>query len=131
MTNRLGSEDFLSSFAARFRPLTRLQRIGLLGFLLASAIDVVLSALLFFGGDGGFVEANPVLAWATESLLLFLAAVLAAKAIGIGLLALLASFANRFCTLAGDAVVFAALCTTTALFVAELAILGIVPSFGF
>jgi energy-converting hydrogenase Eha subunit B len=109
-------------------PLTRLQRAGLLGFLFVSAVDVVLSALLFFGGGGGYVEANPVLAWASEGLLLFLVAVLAVKAIGAGVIALLVSFANRFCTLAGDAVLFAALCTTTALFVLELVTVGAAPA---
>lgn len=109
-------------------PLTRLQRAGLLGFLLVSAVDVVLSAYLFFGADAAFVEANPLLAWATEGVLLFLVAVLAVKAIGAGLIAILVSFANRFCTLAGDAVLFAALCTTTALFVLELVTVGLVPA---
>jgi hypothetical protein len=120
----------LGSFSGLFRPLTRFQRTGLLGFLLASGFDVVLSALLFFGGGGAFVEANPVLAWATESILLFLAAVLAVKAIGAGLLALLASLANNFSTLAGDAVLFAALFTTAALFIMELVVLDIAPSLG-
>ncbi len=109
-------------------PLTRLQRVGLLGFLFVSAIDVVLSAYLFFGADAAYVEANPVLAWATEGLLLFLVAVLGVKAIGAGLIAVLVSFANRFCTLAGDAVLFAALCTTTVLFVLELVTVGAVPT---
>ena len=109
-------------------PLTRLQRFGLLGFLFVSAVDVVLSAYLFFGADAAYVEANPVLAWATEGLLLFLVAVLAVKAIGAGLIAVLVSFANRFCTLAGDAVLFAALCTTTALFGLELVTVGILPT---
>lgn len=117
-----------SSPASWFLPLTRFQRAGLLGYLLVSAVDVVLSALLFFGGNGGYVEANPLLAWATEGLLLFLVAVLAVKAIGAGLLALLASFANRFCTLAGDAVVLAAVCTTMALFLLELVTVGAAPA---
>lgn len=120
-----GSVSFLQS---RLLPLTRLQRAGLLGFLLVSAVDVVLSAYLFFGADAAFVEANPLLAWATEGVLLFLVAVLAVKAIGAGLIALLVSFANRFCSLAGDAVLFAALCTTTALFVLELVTVGLVPA---
>lgn len=109
------------------RPITRLQRAGLLAFLAVSAVDIVLSAFLFFGA-GGFVEANPLLAWATEGLLLFLVAVLGVKAIGAGLIAVLVSIANRFCTLAGDAVLFAALCTTTSLFVLELFTVGPVPA---
>lgn len=109
-------------------PLTSPQRSALLGFLIVSAIDVVLSVALFFGGGGGYVEANPVLAWASEGLLLFLVTVLAVKAIGAGMLALLTSFANRFCTLAGDAVLLAALGTTTALFLLELITVGAVPA---
>ena len=105
------------------RPITQLQRAGLLAFLAVSAVDVALSAFLFFGA-GGYVEANPLLAWATEGLLLFLVAVLGVKAIGAGLIAVLVSIANRFCTLAGDAVLFAALCTTTTLFVLELFTVG-------
>ncbi|MEN6517966.1 MAG: hypothetical protein ABFC38_07200 [Methanospirillum sp.] len=120
-----------SSPSSRFLPLTRLQRAGLFGFLLVSAVDVVLSALLFFGGGGGYVEANPLLAWASGGLFLFLVAVLAVKAIGVGLIAVLVSFANRFCTLAGDAVLFAALCTTLALFIMELVTVGVVPSLEF
>jgi hypothetical protein len=116
------------SLLSRVISLTRLQRVGLLGFLFVSAIDVVLSAYLFFGADAAYVEANPVLAWATEGLLLFLVAVLGVKAIGAGLIAVLVSFANRFCTLAGDAVLFAALCTTTVLFVLELVSVGAVPT---
>ncbi len=61
-----------------------------------------------------------MLAWATEGLFLFLVAVVAVKAIGAGLIAVLVSFANRFCTLASDAVLLAAVCTTTALFLLEL-----------
>lgn len=120
---RVGS--FLQS---RLLPLTRLQRAGLVGFLLVSAVDAVLSAYLFFGAESAFVEANPVLAWATEGLLLFLVAVAGIKAIGAGLIAVLVSFANRFCTLAGDAVLLAALSTTTALFLLELITVGAVPA---
>jgi energy-converting hydrogenase Eha subunit B len=109
-------------------PLTRLQQAGLIGFLFVSAIDVALSAFLFFGGDGAYVEANPVLAWASGGLLLFLVAVLAVKAIGVGLIAVLVAFANRFCTLAGDAVLFAALGTTTVLFLLELVTVGVAPA---
>ncbi|MEN6342783.1 MAG: hypothetical protein ABFC89_09520 [Methanospirillum sp.] len=107
-------------------PLTRLQRAGLFGFLFVSVVDVVLSAFLFFGGGDVYVEANPLLAWATGGLTLFLVAVTAVKAIGAGLLAVLVSFANRFSTLAGDAVMLAALGTTTALFVMELVTVGVV-----
>ncbi len=124
---RSNSERPGLSLSSWLLPLTRLQRAGLLGFLFVSAVDVILSALLFFGGGGGYVEANPVLAWASEGLFLFLVAVLAVKAIGAGLIAVLVSFANRFCTLAGDAVLFAALCTTTALFGLELITIGILP----
>lgn len=116
-----------SPLLSRFIPFTRLQQVGLLGFLFVSAVDVVLSAFLFFGGGGEYVEANPVLAWASGGLFLFLVAVLAVKAIGAGLIVVLISFANRFCTLAGDAVLFAAVCTTTALFVAELVTVGVLP----
>lgn len=101
--------------------------MGLVAFLVVSAVDVLLSAFLFFGAGGGYVEANPVLAWATEGLALFLVALLAVKAIGIGLIAVLVSIANRFSTLAGDAALFAALCTTTALFVLELVTVGVLP----
>lgn len=130
-TEEIGPERRCSArpLPSRLISLTRLQRVGLLGFLFVSAVDVVLSAYLFFGGGGGYVEANPVLAWATEGLFLFLVAVLAVKAIGAGLIAVLVSFANRFCTLAGDAVLFAALCTTTALFVLELVTVGAAPAF--
>ncbi len=120
---RVGS--FLQS---RLLPLTRLQQAGLIGFLLVSAVDAVLSAYLFFGAENGFVEANPVLAWATEGLLLFLVAVAGVKAIGAGLIAMLVSFANRFCTLAGDAVLLAALSTTMVLFLLELITVGAVPA---
>jgi len=116
-----------SSLRSRLLSFTRLQRAGLLGFLFVSAIDVVLSAFLFFGGGGGYVEANPLLAWASGGLFLFLVAVLAVKAIGAGLIVVLVSFANRLCTLAGDAVLFAALCTTMVLFGMELVTIGIVP----
>ena len=105
-------------------PLTSLQRQGLLAFLVLSGVDVVLSTYLFFGSGGQYVELNPVLAWATGSLSLFLMAVLGTKAIGAVLLALLASFGNRFCRLAGDAVVISALCTTTALFLIQTVTLG-------
>jgi hypothetical protein len=115
------------SLLSRIVSLTRLQRAGLLGFLVVSAVDVVLSAFLFFGGSGGYVEANPVLAWASGGLSLFLVAVLAVKVIGAGLIALLVSFANRFSTLAGDAVLFAALGTSTALFLLELVTVGAIP----
>lgn len=118
-----------SFLQARLLPLTRLQRAGLVGFLLVSVVDAVLSAYLFFGAERAFVEANPVLAWATEGLLLFLVAVAGVKAIGAGLIAMLVSFANRFCTLAGDAVLLAALSTTTALFLLELITIGAVPAF--
>jgi hypothetical protein len=120
---RVGS--FLQS---RLLPLTRVQRAGLVGFLLVSGVDTVLSAYLFFGAESGFVEANPVLAWATEGLFLFLVAVVGVKAIGAGLIAVLVSFANRFCTLAGDAVLLAALSTTAALFLLELVTVGVVPA---
>jgi energy-converting hydrogenase Eha subunit B len=103
--------------------MTRLQRTGLLGFLAVSGVDIVLSAFLFFGA-GGYVEANPLFAWATGGILLFLVAVLGVKVIGAGLIAVLVSIANRFCTLAGDAVLFAALGTTTTLFVLELFTVG-------
>jgi hypothetical protein len=112
----------------RLPPLTRLQRVGLLGFLFVSAIDVALSAYLFFGADAAYVEANPVLAWASGGLFLFLVSVVAVKAIGAGLIAVLVSFANRFCTLAGDAVLFAALGTTTVLFLLELVTVGVAPA---
>lgn len=120
---RVGS--FLQS---RLLPLTRLQRAGLAGFLLVSGVDAVLSAYLFFGAKSAFVEANPLLAWATEGLLLFLVAVAGVKAIGVGLIALLVSFANRFCALAGDAVLLAALSTTTVLFLLELVTVGAVQA---
>jgi hypothetical protein len=116
--------SFLESW---LRPITRLQRAGLLAFLAVSVVDIALSAFLFFGA-GGYVEANPLLTWATEGLLLFLVAVLGVKAIGAGLIAVLVLVANRFCTLAGDAVLFAALCTTTTLFVLELFTIGPVPA---
>jgi hypothetical protein len=103
-----------------FRLLTSIQFMGLIAFLILSAIDVVISTFLFFGGGGGFIEANPVLAWASEDLFVFLAAVLAVKAIGAGALALLASFGNHFSTLVGDATVLAAVCTTMALFLLQL-----------
>lgn len=119
---------FRSPRRALLFPLTRLQRSGLVGLLIVSAIDIALSSLLFFGPEGGFVEANPLLAWAAGGLLLFLVVVLAAKAIGIGLIALLISFANRFGTLAGDAVLLAALCTTMVFFLLELVTVGVVPA---
>jgi hypothetical protein len=93
--------------------------MGLLTFLLLSVVDIVFSAYLIFG-TGGYVEGNPVLAWASEGLFLFIVAGLAIKAIGIGILALLISVANHFFTLAGDTVVVAAVGTTMALFLAML-----------
>lgn len=124
-----GSERGLGAFLrSHLRPLTRVQRVALIGFLLISAIDVLLSTALFFGAGGDFVEANPLLAWATEGFSLFLVTVLAVKAIGAGLLALLTSFANRLCNYAGDTVLLAALSTTTALFLIELVTVGVVPS---
>jgi hypothetical protein len=97
-----------------FQPITSVQYSGLLVFLVLSAVDVGLSAFLIFVA-GGYVEGNPVLAWASEGLFLFLVAGMVVKAIGTGLLALLVSFANRFFTRAGDAVVLAALGTTIAI----------------
>lgn len=101
------------------RPITSFQRRGLLTFLILSLVDVVFSAFLIFG-TGGYVEGNPVLAWASEGLLLFIVAGLAIKTIGIGLLVLLVSLANHFFTLAGDSVVVAAIGTTTGLFLLML-----------
>ncbi len=116
------------SFPSWSRPYSRIQRVGLIAFLFVSIVDIALSAFLFFGGDGGYVEANPVLAWATGGFAIFLVAVVAVKAIGLGLVALLVAIANRVGTLAGDAVIFAALCTTTALFLLELVTVGAVPT---
>lgn len=101
------------------RPITSFQYRGLLTFLILSVVDVVFSAFLIFG-TGGYVEGNPVLAWAGESLLLFVVAGLALKAIGVGMLALLVSFANYFFTIGGDTVVIAAIGTTMALFLLML-----------
>jgi len=126
-----GSRRPGSSLRSLLSPLTRLQRAGLFGFLFVSAVDVLLSTVLFFGGGGAYVEANPLLAWATGGLTLFLVAVTAVKAIGAGLLAVLVSFANRFSTFAGDAVMLAALGTTTALFVMELVTVGVVGAVPF
>lgn len=102
-----------------YRPITSFQLMGLLTFLLLSLVDILFSAYLIFG-TGDYVEGNPVLAWASESLLLFIVAGLAVKAVGIGVLALLVSVANHFLTLAGDAVVVAAVGTTMGLFLLML-----------
>jgi hypothetical protein len=115
------------SFPYLFRPLTSIQRKGLLAFVILSAVDVCISAFLFFGGGGGYVEENPVIAWATGSLFLFLAVMLVAKAIGTGLLALLASLGNSGCTIAGDASILATVGTTVALFLYEFVTLGARP----
>jgi hypothetical protein len=108
-----------AGFPVPGRPITPFQRRGLLAFLVVSVIDVAISAFLIFG-TGGYVEANPLLAWASGGLLLFVVAGLAVKTIGLGLLVLLVSLANHFFTLAGDSVVVAAVGTTTALFVLML-----------
>ena len=100
-------------------PITSFQYMGLFTFLLLSVADVAVSAYLIFGA-GGYVEGNPLLAWASGGPLLFVAAALAIKAIGIAVLALLVSCANHFFTLAGDSVVVAAVGTTMALFLVML-----------
>ena len=114
-----GGEGAWRSFPALFLPITSFQYMGLLTFILLSVVDVVFSAYLIFGA-GGYVEGNPLLAWASEGLFLFIVAGLAVKIIGIGMLVLLVSFANRFFTLAGDSVVVAAIGTTLALFLLML-----------
>jgi len=92
-------------------PITPVQLAALFVFLLLSVVDVVLSTYLIFGA-GGYVERNPLLAWASGSTLSFIPAAMGVKAIGAGWLALLVSFANRFSTLAGHAVLAAAIGTT-------------------
>ena len=114
-------------FSDRFAPLTTSQKGGLLTFLVLSALDIAVSGHLLFGGGGAIVEANPVLAWSTGGVLLFLVTAPCLKAIGAGLLALLVSLVNRRSTLCGELVVLTAVGTTAALFAVELAAVGIAP----
>lgn len=109
---------------ALFPPLTSIQVRCLLAYAILSAADVVISTYLFFNGSGDFVESNPLLAWATKSLLLFVVVALAAKALGASLLALLASFGNSFGRIFGDVTVLVALITTTTFFVFQFFTLG-------
>lgn len=92
-----GGEWTWQSSRYLFQPITSVQYKGLLVFLILSAVDVGLSAFLIFVA-GGYVEGNPVLAWASEGLFLFLVAGMVVEAIGSGLLALPVFPANRFFT---------------------------------
>lgn len=113
-----------SSSPSRFRPLTPFQQTGILAFLVISAFDVVISSHLFFGGSGAYIEANPLLAWSSGSLVLFLAVILSAKSIGATLITVMASFANHYRSVVGDVTVFSAVGTTTALFLYMLVAIG-------
>ena len=101
-------------------PLTTSQELGLLTFIVLSFLDLAVSCHLFYGTAEGIVEANPALAWAAGGTALFLVAALGLKAIGTGLLALLASLVNRHSPLGGELVVLSAVGTTAALFAVEV-----------
>jgi hypothetical protein len=88
--------------------------------MLLSVFDIAVSCHLFYGRSDGFVEANPVLAWAAGGLLLFVVAVSSVKAIGGGLLAILVSLTNRYSVVGGDLVVLSAVCATAGLFMVEV-----------
>lgn len=100
------------SFRDLLRPITSIQFKGLLVFLILSATDVILSVYLIYGAGGGYVEGNPVLAWASGALKIFLVVTLAVKVLGAGLIALMVSIANHISTLVGNATVLAAVGTT-------------------
>ena len=119
---RVSSES--PSSPSRFRPLTPLQQTGTPASFVIPAFDVVISSHPLFCARGPYIEANPLLAWSSGSLVLFLAIILSAKSIGATLIAVMASFANHYRSVAGDATVFSAVGTTTALFLHMLGDIG-------